>query len=54
VISVIVVIVLVSPAWDKIVGLYADTAAFVTLVLAASSTAAKYRRRSDLVGTQST
>lgn len=59
VIAVIVVIVLVSPAWAKIVGAYADTTALVTLVLAASHTAAKCLSRNDLVrsgvitGTQS-
>ncbi|GHB21495.1 hypothetical protein GCM10010306_012640 [Streptomyces umbrinus] len=51
VIAVIVVIVLVSPTWAKIVGAYADTAALVTLVLAVSRTAAKYRSRNDLVRT---
>lgn len=47
VITVIVVIVLASPTWAKIVGAYADAAAFLALCLAASRTAAKYRNRSN-------
>lgn len=47
VITVIVVIVLASPTWAKIVGAYADAAAFLVLCIAASGTAAKYRNRSN-------
>lgn len=46
-ITVIVVIVLVSPSWAKIVGAYADAGALLALVIAASSTAAKYRNYSN-------
>ncbi|WP_189764891.1 hypothetical protein [Streptomyces xanthochromogenes] len=47
VITVIVVIVLVSPSWAKVVGAYADAAAVLALVGAASGTAAKYRNRTN-------
>lgn len=45
VITIIVVIVLVSPSWAKIVGAYADAGAFLAMVGAACSTAARYRNR---------
>lgn len=47
VITVIVVIVLVSPTWAEVVGAYADAGAFLTLFLAASCTAARYRDSSS-------
>lgn len=43
VITVIVVIVLVSPTSAKVVGAYADAAALLALCLAASGTAGRYR-----------
>lgn len=46
VITVIVVIVLASPTWARIVGAYADAAAFLALCLAVSGTAAKCRNHS--------
>lgn len=47
VITVIVVIVLASPTWAAIVGVYADSAAFLALCLAATGTATKYSNRLD-------
>ncbi|CAL9302731.1 hypothetical protein SUDANB135_03533 [Streptomyces sp. SudanB135_2055] len=47
VITVIVVILLASPAWARTVGAYADAGAFLALLMATGGTAAKYRNRSD-------
>ncbi|MFD8094188.1 hypothetical protein [Streptomyces malaysiensis] len=46
-ITVIVLVVLASPTWAKVVGAYADAVAFLALFFAASSTAAKCRNLSD-------
>lgn len=51
VITVIVVIVLASPTWAKVVGAYADAGSTLTLLLALSGTAAKYRDHSSLCRT---
>lgn len=47
VITIIVLIVLVSPAWAKAVGAYADAGALVSLFLAVTGTATKYRNHSN-------
>ncbi|MYW10793.1 hypothetical protein GT034_20940 [Streptomyces sp. SID2563] len=44
-ITILVVIVLVSPSWAKIVGAYTDAGAFLAMVGAVCGTAAKYRNR---------
>ncbi|CQR62880.1 hypothetical protein [Streptomyces leeuwenhoekii] len=47
VITIVVVVVLASPMWAKIVGAYVDAASFLALCLAVSGTAAKYRNHSN-------
>ncbi|MEH0445275.1 hypothetical protein QA811_16860 [Streptomyces sp. B21-102] len=47
VITVIVVIVLASPTWTKVVGAYADAAAFIALWFAVTGTATKYSNGPD-------
>ncbi|MZD09939.1 hypothetical protein GTW43_33385 [Streptomyces sp. SID5785] len=46
-ITVIVVLVLTSPSWARLVGAYADAEALLTLLIAAGGTAAKYRNHSN-------
>jgi hypothetical protein len=46
-ITVIIVMVLVSGPFARIIGAYADAAAFVALLLGGCGTAAKYRNRSN-------
>lgn len=47
-ITIVVVIVLVSPFWAEIVGAYADAGALVSLFLVATGTAVKYGNHSNL------